>query len=299
MRPLLPVVLAGLVAVLAPSALAASPPAAEKLLASSAAALQKKDGLHIEVEMHATATSDGTLTAAQVKKLVPPTDITVKGDLSQKTIVMAGKMSASGQVLAAELRTSGTELYVNFGGAWYGLKDTKAKGSGLTLDTSPKQLTGSLSDLLRSGLDVKVAEGPTVDGVSTWLLSGEFDAKELAKVSKSSGLSSGSSGDVTQLADKTDVTLLIGRDDLLLRRIEIVSTLSPKDLAAAKSSTGGLLPLPASGTKGLKSASITVTVNLSKFGQKVAFERPKSFKPLDKLFEALLGGLGTGTAKTT
>ena len=71
MRPLLPVVLAGLVAVLAPSALAASPPAAEKLLASCAAALQKKDGLHLEVEMRATTTSDGTLTAAQVKKLVP------------------------------------------------------------------------------------------------------------------------------------------------------------------------------------------------------------------------------------
>ena len=298
MRPLLPVVLAALVAVLAPSALAASPPPVDKLLASSAAALQKKDGLHLEVELHATATGDGSLTPAQVKKLVPPADITVKGDLSQKTIVIAGQLSASGQALAAELRASGTELYINFGGAWYGLKDTKAKGSGLTLDTSPKQLTGSLSDLLRSGLDVKVAEGPTVDGVATWLLTGSFDPKELAKVSKSSGLSTGSSVDVTQLAGKTAVTLLIGRDDVLPRRIEIVSTLSPKDLTAAKSSTGGLLPLPASGTKGLKSESITVTINLSKFGQKVQFERPATFKPLNKLFEALLGGLGTGTART-
>lgn len=298
MRPLFPVVLAFLVAALAPSALAASPPAAAKLLASSAAALEKKDGLHLEAELHALAKSDGSLTEAQVKKLVPPTDVTLKGDLSQQTIVIAGKLSASGQALAAELRLSGTELYVNFGGAWYGVKDTKAKGSGITIDTSAKQLTGALADLLRSGLEVKVSDGPKVDGVSTWSLTGSFDPKALAKLSKSSGLSTGSSVDVTQLAGKTAVTVLIGRDDVLPRRIEIVSTLTPKDMAAAKTSTGGLLPLPAAGTKGLKSESITVTVDLSKFGEKVAFDRPSSFKTLDKLFESLLG-TATKTTKTT
>ena len=301
LRPFLPVLLASFVAVLAPSALAASPPAADKLLASSAAALAKKDGLHLEAELHATTTGDGSLTEAQVRKLVPPTDITLKGDLSQKTIVIAGKLATNGQALAGELRMSGKELYINFGGAWYGLKDTKAKGSGLTIDTSAKQLTGSLSDLLRSGLDVKVAEGPTVDGVATWSLTGSFDPAELAKVTRKSGLQTGSAVDLTQLAGKTDVTLLIGRDDVLPRRIEIVSTLGPKDLAAAKSSSGGLLPLPAAGTRGLKSKTINVIVNLSRFGKAVSFERPLSVKPLDKLFEALLGGLGGlgGSTKKT
>jgi len=293
MRTLLPILLATAVAGLAPTALAATPKAAD-LLKRSAAALEKKDGLHIEAAVKATAQSDGSLTEAQIKKLFPPTEITLKGDVSQKTIVVAASMVTGEQVLAGELRTSGAELYVKFGGAWYGTKNTKAKGSGLTIDASPKQLSGSVSDLLRSGLEVKVAEGPKVDGVATWELTGTFDPKAMAKLTKKSGADTGSI-DLTQLAGKTDVTLLIGRDDSLLRRIEIVSTLAPKDITAADSSTGGILPLPASGAKGLKSETISVIITLSRFGEKIPFERPAALKPLDKLFEELLGGLNTKT----
>lgn len=279
-------------------ALAASPPDVQKLLERSAAALDKKDSLHIDVELHSAARGDGSLTEAQVKKLVPPTDVTLAGDLSRSTIVMAGKMTAGGQSLAAELRTNGKELYVKFGGAWYGTKDAKAKGSGLTINTSPKQLTGALSDLMRGGLEVKIAEGPEVDGVSTWKLTGSFDPKTLAKIMKGSGLqSSGSSADLTRLAGRTDVTVLIGRDDALTRRVEVTSTLTGKDLTTAKSSTSGLLPLPSAGSKGIRSALIDVIIDLSKFGQKIAFDRPSAFKPLDRLFESLLGG--ATTTKTT
>lgn len=294
-----------LVAALAPAvalaapATAAAPLAAGALLQRSAAALEKKRSLHLDVTLQTSATGDGSVSAARLKKLAPPTAISVSGAISETAVSIAGKLSADGQTLAAELRTSGNELYVNFAGRWYGVKDTKAKGSSVPLDTSPKELTKALADILRSGLDVTVGEGPTTDGVATWKLEGSFDPKALAKASKSSGLgSAGSSLDLATLAGKTDVTLLIGRDDELPRRMEIASRLGPKDLASADSSTGGLLPLPDAGSKGVKSVTVTVKIAMSKFGEKVAFQRPGSFTSLDKLFGELLGGAMTTTKKT-
>lgn len=297
MRPFLPIVLAAAVAVLAPSALAGTPKA-DELLTRSAAALKQKDTLHLDLEAHTTTKTDGTLTAAQVRKLVQPVDISAHGDLSPKTIVLAAKLTAGGQALAGELRLSGTELYVNLFGSWYGTKDASAKGNGgLSLNLKPKELTSSLGDLLGSGMQAKVTAGPEVDGVETWKVTGSFEGPALAKALKSTGATTNAK-DVSRLAEKADVTILIGRDDDLPRRLEIVTTLSGPDLATASSTTQGLVPLPKSGTKGLKSVTVSIVVQLSKFGQKVAFERPAKFKPLEKMIDALLGGLG-GSSTTT
>ena len=296
-RPFLPIVLAAAIAVLAPTALAATPKA-DELLKRSAAALNKKDTLHLDLELGTTAKTDGTLTAAQVRKLVPPVKISARGDLSPSAVVFAGKLDTGGQALAAELRLSGKEIYVNLFGAWYGTKDVDAKdGNGINLNVKPKELTGSLRELLASGFEAKVDPGPEADGVETWKLTGSFDGPTLAKALKSTGATTNAKA-VSRLAEKADVTILIGREDDLPRRIEISTTLSGSDLTTASSTTQGLVPLPKSGTKGLKAVTVSIVVQLSKFGQKVAFERPAKFKPLDKLFEALLGGIGGATTTT-
>lgn len=287
------------VSVAAPSR-AAGPPSAEALLSRSAAALKKATSFHFDMAAHTAARSDGSLSAAQLKKAVQPVDITASGDLSDGATVLAGKMASSGQTIAAELRAGGTELYINFLGTWYGTKDTKSKSSkdsGLSIDLSTKDVNNLLSDLLKNGLDGKVTEGPDIDGVATWKVTGSFDAAALAKAGKKTGASIDTTG-LSQLADKADVTLLIGRKDELLRRMDVVESLSGPDLTKAKSTTGGLVPLPAAGTKGVKSVSVSLTIELSKFGQKVSLERPSSFKPLEKMIEALLGGALSPT-KTT
>jgi hypothetical protein len=281
-------------ALVAGSAAAATPPAADQLLARSATALQKATSFHLDLEAHTTAKSDGSLTAAKLNKLVQPVDITAHGDLSPGAIAIAGKMGAGPQTLAAELRASGNELYINFLGTWYGTKDAKSsssKGNGLTLNTNPKQLSAALAQLLGNGLDATAKEGPELDGVSTWSVTGTFEGAQLAKALKQAGLAVATK-DVNSLAGITAVTVLIGRDDSLPRRLSLTSTLAGADLSKAKSTTGGLVPLPSSGTKGLKSVTVSLVVDLAKFGQKPAFERPASFKPIEAMFDALLGGLG-------
>lgn len=296
-RSLIPLALLAATAAFAPAAFGATP-SADVLLAHSATALSKKDSLHLTIEAHTTSKTDGTLTPAQAKKLVQPVEITASGDLSPSTVVLAAKMSADGQDLAGELRMSGNELYVNLLGTWYGTKSASSKGSGLSLNVKPKQLTGSLGDILRTGIDATVSPGPEVDGVATWKVTGSFEGAALAKALKSTGATANAK-DVMRLGEKADVTVLIGRDDELPRRIEVVTSLGGADLATASSTTQGLVPLPKSGTKGLKSVTVTVVVGMSKFGQKVAFERPAKFKPLEKLIDALLGGLGSAKTTTT
>lgn len=289
--------LAGAAALCAAASLAApalaAPPAADALLARSAAALQKATSLHLDLEAHTTAKSDGSLTPAQLKKAAAPVDITAHGDLSQTVVVLSGKMGSGGQALAAEARISGKELYINFMGTWYGAKGNSAD-SGLTLDTNPKDLSGMLSDLLKSGMKATVKDGPTVDGVATWEVDGTFSGPAIVKALKQAGASSAiTPADAKRLAAKADVTILVGKDDDLPRQVSVVETLSGADLASAGSASGGLVPLPKTGAKGVKSVTVTMDVSLSKFGQKVVFERPATFKPLEDMFGALLGGLGS------
>lgn len=292
-------------ALAAGTASAATPPAADALLTRSAAALQKATTFHLDLEAHSTARGDGTLSAAALRKAVQPVDISAHGDLSPTAISVAGKLGTGTQNLAGELRTSGNEVYVNFLGTWYGTRDAKSssKGSGVSMNLDPKQLSAALAELLGNGLDATAKEGPELDGTETWSVTGEFEGPALVKALKKAGLAV-TAKDATSLAGHTRVTVLVGRDDDLPRRLTLVSTLAGSDLTSAKSTTGNLVPLPAAGTKGLKSVSVTVAVDLSKFGQKAPFARPATFKPLEAMFDALLGGLdGLGggshsTAKT-
>ena len=303
-RRLLAPALAG-AAVLAAAAVLAGPglaagPTADALLARSAAALKKTTSMHIELAAHTTAKGDGSLTPAQLRKAAQAVDISASGDLSPAAVMISGKMGAGGQTLAAELRASGKELYIRFLGAWYGTKDAQqsAGDSGLTMNLDLTDLNGVLSDLLRNGIEATVTDGPAVDGAATWQVKGEFDGKQLAKALKGAGTTVAPK-DATRLAGITDVTILIGKADELPRRIDITSTMAGADLTTARSTTGGLVPLPAAGTKGLKSVTVAMTVAMSRFGEKLAFQRPAAFKPFESIFEALLGGALGGSGTTT
>jgi hypothetical protein len=306
--PLGAVVLAA-AALAAPAGLAApraAAPAADALLARSAKALDGKQTFRLQLSMTTSAKSDGTLTPAQLRKAVQSADIDVTADLSPDVVAMSGTLSSGGQTLAAELRSAGNELYIRLLGKWYGTKSAKpTKGgkagssNGLQVDIDPADLKQGLEDVLGNGLDATLTEGPVIDGVPTWKVAGEFEGAELAKALKKNGVTP-SAKDVNRLAGRSDVAVYIGRDDELPRRMEITSTLAGADLTSASASTMGLVPLPKAGTKGLRSVTVKIVVGMSRFDQKVTFERPASFKPIESMLEALFGGLlgGAGTSTT-
>lgn len=291
-----------------PAALAgpsATAPAADALLARSAKALDAKKTFRLALSMTTSAKSDGTMTAAQLRKAVQPTDIDVTADLSPDVVVVSGSLSSGGQKLAAELRAAGEELYIRLLGSWYGTKGARpakgAKGAqadGLAVDIDPADLKQGLEDVLGQGIDATVTEGPVIDGVPTWKVSGTFEGAELAKALKKNGVTP-SAKDVNRLAGRSDVAVYIGRDDDLPRRMEITSTLAGADLTSASASTMGLVPLPKAGTKGLRSVTVKMVVGMSRYDQKVAFERPASYKPIESMIEALFGGLLGGAGTTT
>lgn len=271
--------------------LGAATPTADELLVRSALALKAKDSLHLDVDASSTTQTDGSLTPVQARKLMQPFTLTASADLSPTAVTLSGKLVAAGKPLSAELRSSGKELYVNLFGSWYGTKTGASAGSSIPT-TDPKALQRLGASL--KAINATVTAGPEVDGVATWKVTGSIDGPALAKALRGAGVAAPTK-DVTRLARHTELTALIGRDDDLLRRLELESTLTGADLTAAATTSGGLVPLPAAGTKGLKSVSVSVTIRLSKFGEPVAFTRPASFQPLEKMLEALLGGLGGAT----
>jgi hypothetical protein len=209
------------------------------------------------------------------------------GDVSTSALAGDVQVSFPGGTLGARILADEHDVYVRFMGEWYhadaGVNDALKKageenGELLMELTTPSGL-GKLFTQLFEG---EIAQGPDVDGASTWEFDGRLRAAAFADLVKKYGgieLSENDRALFDKVAATSHLVGDVGRDDDLPRKIELTLD-PPKDLRfdshELESSDG----------------AFSLTVVLSDFGREVSFSPPKSPRPLDELFGQLFGVMG-------
>jgi hypothetical protein len=300
------------------SSSSSSTPTAEELATKTAAAVNGQTSAHYAVNATFTVKTSGASSSSSSGSVIPglnpaalgskPIKLTVEGDVAtgpkqQITAATAkGSASVGGQTFDFQLLASQSQLYVNLLGVWYGSKTsgiksvTKQVGGAAGVNPSTTS-PGKVSAGFAQAYNATVSDGPTLDGVATWELTGTLSPDGLAKLAQQQG----TSGKLTQaqidqlkaIAPAFKIVVAVGKDDSLPRQLHVTVNLTKGMLESlAKSAQGQSL-------SGLTSLDADVTVNFSNWGEKVTITPPASFQPLAKLFGALLGGSLGGTTTTT
>lgn len=256
---------------------AGPPPSKSSFAADALIALRDAGSAHVVVDAKGGSISG---TNAQL-------GIHFEGDVSTSALAGDVQVTFPGGTLGARILVDEHDVYVRFMGEWYhapsGVSDAlkmagEQNGELLTELSSPAGL-GKLFTQLFEG---EIAQGPDVDGVPTWEFDGRLRADTLAGLVEKYGgieLTDNDRAVFDKVAATSQIVVDVGQDDDLPRKIEL-SLAPPKDLrfdSEELESSGGAL---------------SVTVELSNFGQEVSFSPPKGAKPLDELFQQFFSSLG-------
>lgn len=131
-----------------------------------------------------------------------------------------------------------------------------------------------------------VAEGPDAEGVPTWEFKGTLNADGILGLMREYGAETPPPDQLEafrRVAEKVEVTFLVGKDDSLLRRLDVAVKLTPEDFA-------GLTEAEELGPDGRFELALALV--LSDFGKSVPYEPPATFEPLEKALEAFFGNWG-------
>lgn len=256
---------------------AGRPPAPADLAADALQALEDAGSAHVVVEGKSSAyagASDFEL------------GVHFEGDVSRTAIVGDGEVSLPGATLGARLLVGEHDVYVRFMGTWYhgetGIADAYA-----TAEDNAEELLGALTTVigLRRNFDElfegQVTEGPQIGGVETWKFDGRFRANAFAELTEKYDrvqLSEHDRALLDEVAASTRIVIVVGRDDHLPRRIRF-SIAPPPGLRFDDDSLQ-------SGS----SATMSISVELSRYGTDVSFEAPQDVRPLDELAGRIFGG---------
>jgi hypothetical protein len=213
--------------------------------------------------------------------------IRFEGDVSTSALAGDLQVSFPGGTLGARILADEHDVYVRFMTQWYhassGVSDALDKageqnGALLMQLTTPDGLGKFFAELFEGN----IAQGPDVDGEATWEFDGKLRAETLARFVEEYGGLEVNDHDRSvfeKVAATSHLVVDVGQDDDLPRKVELTLD-PPKDLhfdsEDLESSDGAL----------------SVTLELSDFGEDVSFSPPKSSRPLDELFGQLFGVMG-------
>lgn len=253
------------------------PPSQSSFAADALIALRDANSAHVVIDAQGGSISGMT---AQL-------GIHFEGDVSTSALAGDLQVTLPGATLGARILANEHDLYVRFMGQWYhassgvsdALKEAGENNGELLMELSTPAGLGKLFTQLFEG---KIAQGPEVDGTSTWEFDGHLRAETFANLVEEYGgieLTDNDRALFDKVAATSHLVVDVGQDDDLPRKIELTLT-PPKDLHFD--------------SEELESSddAFSVTVELSNFGQDVSFSPPKDPKPLDELFGQLFGVMG-------
>ena len=123
--------------------------------------------------------------------------------------------------------------------------------------------------------------GPEIDGFETWKFDGHFRADGFAELTEKYDrvkLTEYDRALLDRVAAATHIVIVAGRDDRLPRQIRF-SIAPPVGLR-----------FDADSLQGGNSATMSVTIELSRYGTDVSFDAPQDVRPLDELAGRIFGG---------
>lgn len=219
-----------------------------------------------------------------------PYGFRLEGDASLEAFTGEGSATFAGVTFDGRLIAGPHEFFVNFMGQWYGTTDFGLADAMKELEESDEKAAELWRDL-QTGDGVRryfdraftgeVSEGPELDGQATWEFEGTLDAEGFVGLAEEFGEDEDREV-LEMIARGTRLTFITGREDLLPRRLELVTEISGEDLEEAGADDFGPVD----------SFSFVLTVELSEFGKSVAYEAPQDFQPLENAFEGFFGGIG-------
>jgi hypothetical protein len=256
---------------------AGPPPSQSSFAADALIALRDAGSAHVVIDAKGGSIS-GTSTQLGVH---------FEGDVSTSALAGDVQVTFPGATLGARILANEHDVYVRFMGEWYhapsgvseALNMAGEQNGELLMELSTPAGLGKLFTQLFEG---EIAQGPDVEGAPTWEFDGRLRAETLASLVEKYGgveLTDNDRALFDKVAATSHIVVDVGRDDDLPRKI-VVSLAPPKDLhfdSQELESSGGAL---------------SVTVELSNFGQDVSFSPPKGARPLDELFQQFFSSLG-------
>jgi hypothetical protein len=265
------------------------PPAPADLAGDATQALYEAGSAHYELD--GSFAADGE----QADGFPSPVTVQFEGDYSKEAYTGDGTVAWPGGTFNAGFLIGQHEFFLNFLGRWFGTKEYglgKLEEEFEKSDPKAAQLYRDLQtgDGVRRHFDRlftgEVGEGPETDGAATWEFEGHLNADGILELVReyTGELPSGDELEAfRRVAEAVRVSLVVGRDDRLPRRMDISLKFSAADFAGLEDLQG----LGADGTFELALALV-----LSDFGKDVDYDPPATFEPLEKAIEGFFGGWG-------
>jgi hypothetical protein len=253
-------------------------PAPGDLAADALTALQDAGSAHFVADLQTKAAGTGLAVSAHAE-----------GDASRTALDAEGSVTLGGFTVQARVRAGEHGFFIEFGDRWYGdetegisdlFEDAQKEHDGQVWNelATPEGLRRNFGELFAG----KVTEGPDVDGVATWQFEGRFDVDGVVEFARrfDAEPTPEEAEQFRLVAEASRIVLVVGQEDHLPRRLELSVELS--DEVVEELQDGAPMDLGSA-------ESFTSTLELSEFGKPVEIEAPAGVRPLDELFEDLVG----------
>lgn len=247
------------------------------LAADAFAALAEAGSAHYVVDLRVDFGEDDGGTA--------PLVLHAEGDASATAVTAEGNLDFGFGPTEGKLLIGPHDLLLEFDGKWYG-----ESGPGLAMAfaalagqeevsadlSSPEGIRDSFDDFFTG----EVVAGPELDGVATWQFDGQANPDGLAQLENPQDLLEGDRARLETLARAIHLTLVVGQEDHLPRRIELKLELSQDERDELGDSYSGDF-------QGWSKNDIDAKLVLSRFGEPVSYDTPEDYSSLDTFLDNL------------
>jgi hypothetical protein len=253
------------------------PPASADLVADAIAALAQAGSAHYVVDLRVEFGEDDGATA--------PLVLHAEGDASATALTAEGNLDFGLGPMEGKLLVGPREHFLEYDGKWYG-----KSGEGLTnafallaqqqevsADLSSPEGIGAAFDRFFTG---EVTAGPEIDGAHTWQFDGHATAAGLAELENPGDVLEGDLARLERLANAVHLTVVVGREDQLPRRIDLKFELPQEERAEVDRFYAGDF-------QGWARNNIDAKLVLSRFGEPVDYDPPDEYGSLDTFLDNL------------
>jgi hypothetical protein len=252
-------------------------PTASDLAADAFAALAEAGSTHYVVDLRVDfGPSDGA---------TAPLILHAEGDASATAVTAEGELDFGFGPMEGKLLVGPHDLFLNYDGKWYG-----ESGPGLAMAfaalvgqeevsadlSSPEGIRESFDDFFTG----EVATGPVIDGTATWQFEGQANPDGLAQLENAQDLLEGDRARLQTLARAIHLSLVVGQEDQLPRRVDLKLELSEDERAELGDFYSGDF-------QGWSKHDIDAKLVLSRFGEPVAYDPPADYGSLEGFLDNL------------
>ena len=221
----------------------------------------------------------------EIAERIAPIVLHAEGDASTTAVTAEGSLDFGFGPMEGKLIVGRHDLFLESDGKWYG-----ESGPGLAMAFaalarqeevsaelgSPEGIRNSFDDFFTGD----VVAGPEIDGVATWQFEGRANPDGLAQLENPQDLLEGDRARLETLASAIRLTLVVGQEDHLPRRIELKLELSQ----AEREELGGFY---AGDFQGWSKNDIDAKLVLSRFGEPVEYDPPNDYGSLETFLDNL------------